>query len=137
MRRRRLSRGIAERRNRKHWCRFPLEKRYNNRMENTRIYDPREEIIEDFLEGQPRAAQWREYRVALQTRLDRAKDELVATAEKSPERREAEDRVKELRTQIRALAEEEAITQFVEESVGNSLTRPRPFPAFDDGDYDE
>ena len=106
-------------------------------MENTHVYDPREEIIEDFLAGQPRAAKWREFRVALQTRLDRAKDELAATAEKSPERREAEDRVKELRVQIRALAEEEAITQFVEESVGNSLTRPRPFPSFDDGDYDE
>ncbi|MBC8141216.1 MAG: hypothetical protein H7Y38_07220 [Armatimonadetes bacterium] len=106
-------------------------------MENTLIYDPREEIIEDFLDGQLRASKWRELRVALQTRLDRAKEQLSALPATSSERGEIEERITELKTQVRALAEEEAITQFVEESVSNSLTRPRPFPAFDDGDYEE
>ncbi len=106
-------------------------------MENTHVYDPREEIIEEFLDGQLRASKWRELRIALQTRLGRAKEQLAALPDTSSERGEIEERVGELRVQIRALAEEEVITQFVEESVGNSLTRPRPFPAFDDGDYDE
>jgi len=106
-------------------------------MENTHLYDPREEIIEDFLDGQLRAAKWRELRIALQTRLDRAKEQLATLSPTSSERGEIEERIAELKTQVRALAEEEVITQFVEESVANSLTRPRPFPAFDDGDYDD
>lgn len=102
---------------------------------NTETFDPRDEVIEDFLEGQPRAARWREYRLALQTRLDAAKEKIGHTAEGSGERAELDDRIKELRDQIRVLAEEEAITQFVEDSVLSSLSRPRALPDFDDDGY--
>ncbi|MBC8137984.1 MAG: hypothetical protein H8F28_19055 [Fibrella sp.] len=102
---------------------------------DTETFDPRDEVIEDFLEGQPRAARWREYRLALQTRLDAAKEKIAQTTEGSGERAELDDRIKELREQIRVLAEEEAITQFVEDSVRSSLTRPRPLPDFDDEEY--
>lgn len=104
-------------------------------METTYIYDPREEIIEDFLDGQLRATKWRELRVALQTRLDRAKEQLSALPGTSSERGEIEERITELRVQVRALAEEEAITQFVEDSVRSSLSRPRALPDFDDDGY--
>ncbi|MBC7807359.1 MAG: hypothetical protein H7145_14565 [Akkermansiaceae bacterium] len=102
---------------------------------DTETFDPRDEVIEDFLEGQPRAARWREYRLALQTRLDAAKEKVALTAEGSGERTELDDRIKELREQIRVLAEEEAITQFVEDSVRSSLSRPRALPDFDDDGY--
>ncbi len=101
---------------------------------NTETFDPRDEVIEDFLEGQPRAERWREYRLALTTRLDAAKEKHAATTEGTADRAELDERIKELREQIRVLAEEEAITQFVEDSVRSSLTRPRTMPDFD---YDE
>lgn len=101
-------------------------------MENPALYDPREEIIEEFLDGQPRAAKWREYKEALRTRLAIAREKRDALPESSPERAEWEQKVVELREQVRVLAEEEAITEFVEDSVRASVSRPRPFPDFDD-----
>ena len=105
-------------------------------MENTPIFDPREEIVEEFLEGAPRAAKWRELRLALQTRLDAAKQAQAMCASGTPEHRACGERVAQLRAQVRALAEEEAITGFVEESVKNSLSRPRPLPSFADDEDD-
>jgi hypothetical protein len=40
-------------------------------------------------------------------------------------------KVEELREQVRVLAEEEAITQFVEDSIRATMTRP---PSFSGGD---
>jgi len=97
-------------------------------------FDPREEVIEEFLEGQPRAQTWRELKDALQTRLDAAKEQRELTKEGSPDREAIEERIAELRQQIYALAEEEAVTQFVEDSVRSSLSRPRPLPNFDEED---
>ena len=96
--------------------------------------DPREEIVEDFLGGAPRAQQWRAYREALQ---DRYRDAVAARDSADPDSPDfvsLEKRVRELREQVQALAEEEAVTQFVEDSVRASLTRPRPFVAPDGED---
>ncbi len=112
--------------------------RYNKRMSYTEkesaIYDPREEVIEEFLEGQPRAGTWRELKEALHTRLVRAREEQEQTRANSPERAAIDERINELKVQIHALAEEEAITQFVEDSVRASLSRPRPLPDFGEED---
>ena len=99
-------------------------------------FDPREEVIEEFLEGQPRAQTWRELKEALSTRLYAAKEQRESTRENTPDRAAIDERIAELQVQIRALAEEEAITQFVEDSVRASLSRPRPLPNFDDEDDD-
>jgi hypothetical protein len=73
-----------------------------------------ETVIEEFLEDQPRAAYWQELTQALYGRL--------RDAEASGDKKRAE----ELRQQVAALAQEAAVTQFVEDSVRASLARPRP-----------
>jgi hypothetical protein len=73
-----------------------------------------ETVIEDFLEEQPRAAYWQELTNALKERLEDAKQ------------LGDDKRVDELKGQIAVLAQEAAITQFVEDSVRHSLARPRP-----------
>lgn len=102
----------------------------------TVTFDPREEVIEDFLDGQPRAETWREYKEALSSRLKYALADLKASLPDSPDRAALEEKVAELREQVAALAQEEAITQFVEDSVRSSLSKPRPFPDFGDDDED-
>ena len=71
---------------------------------------PEDALIEAYLEGAPRAHTWGELREALEARLEAA-----ATATE----------VETLRRQIAALAQEEAITRFVEDTVRISLARPR------------
>lgn len=94
-----------------------------------------EEIIEEFLEGEPRAQVWRELRQALEGRLRDAiteRDAAFADPGVSPKEREA--RVRELRAQVRALATEEAVTTFVEDSVRQTLNRP-PRPRDFDAEF--
>ena len=85
--------------------------------------DP-DQPIKDFLEGQPRAHFWRELRETLAERLRDALAERDALPEDDPTRPTREKRVRELRAQVAALAQEEAVTQFVEDSVRASLSRP-------------
>ena len=92
-----------------------------------------DEVIEEFLEGQPRAQVWRELRETLAARLRDAVVERDALPEGDERRAELEKRVRTLRRQVAALAEEEAVTQFVEDSVGASLARPlSPHPDDED-----
>ena len=96
-------------------------------------------VIEDFLDGQPRANQWREMRETLQVRLNDAKAARDKAAPESRERMASEKKVRELKAQVAALMTEEAVTQFVEDSVRASLSRPRHASRFadesdDDGD---
>jgi hypothetical protein len=84
-----------------------------------------DEIIKEFLEGQPRASYWRELRDSLHGRLREAEAELKAVPASDPNRAALEKRVEDLREQVAALATEEAVTQFVEDSVRSSLNRPR------------
>ena len=74
--------------------------------------DDVERVIEEFLEGKPRAATLRELRQALEAKLRRLEDDPSA----SPEQLE------ELREQARVLYEEELITQFVEDSIRFTLS---------------
>jgi hypothetical protein len=86
--------------------------------------DP-DEVIEEFLEGQPRADLWRDLRQTLAERLADAVAARDAVPEGEPGRIPLEKRVAELRDQVAALAQEEAVTRFVEDSVRASLNRPR------------
>lgn len=85
-----------------------------------------EQVIDEFLEGQPRAALWRELRETLAARLAEAVAERDAVPDGDARRGALERRVRELRDQVAALAQEEAVTQFVEDSVRASLARPAP-----------
>ncbi len=82
-----------------------------------------ERVIEEFLQGQPRAHQWREWKEALKKRLYYLQKELSSLPpEASVEEREnLEQRIKETQEQIRALEIEEIITQFVEDSIRLAL----------------
>ncbi len=99
--------------------------------------DPRDEVIEEFLAGAPRADKWREYHDVLLARYRDAVSARDAADPDAPGFSELEKRVRELREQVRVLAEEEAVTRFVEDSVRASLTRPRPFvvPGDDEDDF--
>jgi len=100
--------------------------------------DPQtEQAVDEFLDGQLRAAEWRAFREALAARLKDAVAERDGIPEDDPARAALEARIAELREQVRVLAEEEAITGFVEESVRASLTRPAPPPRWDDDPDDE
>ena len=70
-------------------------------------------IIEEFLDGAPRAETWSKLHEALALRLEAA-------------RREGDTpQIEQLKQQVAALAQEEAITRFVEDSVRVTLVRPR------------
>jgi hypothetical protein len=102
--------------------------------EVTRRENPLEEqVIEEFLEGQPRAEEWKELTAALQGRLKDAREQRDALPADDPRRADWEARIAELNEQIAVLATEAAITEFVEDSVRMSLSRPRR-PGMDEDD---
>lgn len=70
-----------------------------------------ERVIEEFLEGKPRASTLRELRLALEQRLRRLEEDPSTPPEQ----------IQELREQVRVLYEEELITQFVEDSIRFTL----------------
>ena len=93
-------------------------------------------VIEEFLEAEPRAQFWRELRESLQGRLNDAKKALEAASPQDPQQKSLEARVNELREQVAALAQEEAVTEFVEDSVRQSVNKVQRPGAFIDG-FDE
>jgi hypothetical protein len=97
-----------------------------------------EKALDDFLEGQPRSSQWREMRLSLQDRLRDAITARDAAIERGEPQPALERKVRDLREKVSALAQEEAITRFVEDSVRSSLMRPLPagFGGEDDAGYD-
>lgn len=74
--------------------------------------DDVERVIEEFLDGKPRASTLRNLRLALEAKLRRMEQDPSASSEQ----------VQELREQVRVLYEEELITQFVEDSVRFTLS---------------
>lgn len=74
--------------------------------------DDVERVIEEFLDGKPRASALRDLRLALEAKLRRMEQDPSA----SPEQ------VQQLREQVRVLYEEELITQFVEDSIRFTLS---------------
>ncbi|MEI6433021.1 MAG: hypothetical protein WCP07_12615 [bacterium] len=94
-------------------------------------------VIEEFLEGEPRAEFWRELRESLQERLSSAVENLGQITPEHPDYKAQETRVAELRQQVRALATEEAVTEFVEDSIRRTLNRPLRFGAVYMDEFDE
>lgn len=74
--------------------------------------DDVERVIEEFLDGKPRASTLRDIRLALEAKLRRMEQDPSASSEQ----------IQELREQVRVLYEEELITQFVEDSVRFTLS---------------
>lgn len=95
------------------------------------MYHP-DTILESFLEGKPRAETWRQLRETLGERLKRLKEELEALPDGAPGAASLRKKVEETRQQVAALAEEEAISRFVEDSVRATIARPHPLEALDD-----
>ncbi|MES2460000.1 MAG: hypothetical protein V4671_05400, partial [Armatimonadota bacterium] len=109
-------------------------------LENTPVELPNpkdtedEQIVGEFLGDQPRAETWRSYKEVLAVRLKEALESRDAAAPDSLQYLNLDKKVRELREQVRVLAEEEAITQFVEDSVRATMTRPQSFHAGDESD---
>ena len=73
-----------------------------------------EQLIEQVLEGHPRAEQWRQWREALEERLEKL---LELKAKGIIEYPDLDQRIEELKRYIAVLREEEIITEFVEQQV--------------------
>ena len=95
--------------------------------------DPADDAIDGFLVGAPRADVWRDLRETLQRRRDSLRAERDSLPEGDPRRATLARKVAETDTQIDALAREEAVTRFVEDTVRATLALPRP----DDPDPDD
>lgn len=74
--------------------------------------DEVERVIEQFLDGKPRASDLRAWRMALEEKLRRLEQDPSTPPEQ----------LQEVREQVRILREEELITQFVEDSVRFTLS---------------
>ena len=90
-----------------------------------------DDVINDFMGGTPRANQWRELRIVLEERLVDAKLQLQATEVGSAAHRSLQRKVKEMTLQVTALFQEEAVAQFVEDSVIATVSRPHPLEVMD------
>ena len=90
--------------------------------------DPTEQVIDEFLEGGPRAEDLAQMVQALQSR--RRAFVLERDAALPDQRRQWEEAIREIDEQIRVLREEEAITRFVEHSIRATINRYVP----DEGD---
>lgn len=75
-----------------------------------------ERTVDAFLDGRPRAAQLTKMRQALQRRLEGLQSAL-GRAVLSEERERLGKEIAQLRCQVEAIAREELITEFVEDSV--------------------
>lgn len=85
-----------------------------------------DDVIDDFMGGKPRANQWRELRIVLEARLADTKVQLEATSPGTSEHRSLQRKVKEMTTQVNVLIQEEAVAQFVEDSIVATVSRPHP-----------
>jgi hypothetical protein len=83
--------------------------------------DPLDEVIEEFLEEHPRAHEWKEWRRVLSERLAglrEQRDALPAGADAS----ELDGKIAEVEGYLAVLAEEAAITEFIESSIRATVT---------------
>jgi phage shock protein A len=81
-----------------------------------------EEAIRDFLGDRPDSAQLNNWRVTLEDRLKALEEEWKRSGETAPG---LKNKIQALKKQIAALQEEEAVTQFVEDSVRVTLAMGR------------
>ena len=86
-----------------------------------------ERVIEEFLGENPRASEWRALRQALTERLTglrRQRQQAVGNPQTDPVRLAALDaQISALDRQVAALETEEAVAQFVEDSIKVTLAR--------------
>jgi len=96
-----------------------------------------EKIIEEFMAGDGRAQQWRAMRESLQDRLKALRAERASTT--STEAIAGLDRrIAQIVEQVRVLEQEEAVSQFVEDSVRATLRASvMRGPGLDDDDEEE
>lgn len=89
-----------------------------------------EQVIEDFLGDTPRAAQWRALRQALTERLTalrrQRREEAQSDAPAAARLQALEAQIAALDRQVAALETEEAVSQFVEDSIKVTLSRAAP-----------
>ena len=93
------------------------------------LNDDTNRLIEEALEGRPRASELASMVASLEERRDDVRRELISDSENA----ELRSRVKALDQQILALREELAITDFVESSVRAAAQRPGQ--AIDDDEW--
>lgn len=74
-----------------------------------------ERLIEQVLEGHPRAYQWRQWREALEERLEKLLE--MKRKGSTDEYPDLDERIEELKRYIAVLREEEIMTEFVEQQV--------------------
>jgi hypothetical protein len=85
-----------------------------------------ERAIEDFLGDSPRAAQWRALRQALSERLAAQRREYLQKAESGAEPgrlRSLKAQIASMERQLTALETEDAVSQFVEDSIKVTVAR--------------
>lgn len=80
-----------------------------------------EDAIRDFLGDRPGAEQLREWRSTLERRLEMLQQDLERPGSGPSTESKIAGKIKELKRQIEALREEEAVTRFVEDSVRVTL----------------
>jgi hypothetical protein len=90
-----------------------------------------DDVISDFMGGTPRANQWRELRLVLEDRLADVKLQLDDAPAGGTVQRGLTRKVKEMSLQVNALLQEEAVAQFVEDSVIATVSRPHPLEVMD------
>ena len=83
-----------------------------------------DEVIDELLDGRPRAIDLAEMVAALEARRESFAREL-ASSETEERTKEWQARIREVDAQIKTLQEEQAITGFVENSIRVSVNRPR------------
>ena len=89
-----------------------------------------DETIREFLGERPAAAELRGWRDALERRLEALEGDRTRTT--GPAAASLESKIAQLKRQITALQEEEAITQFVEDSVRVTLAMGAVSQGMDD-----
>ncbi len=88
-----------------------------------------EQVIQEFLGENPRAAEWRAMRQALAERLTalrRQRREEESAGAEAARLRSLDVQVAALERQVAALETEEAVSQFVEDSIKVTLARSQP-----------
>ncbi|MFM7321811.1 MAG: hypothetical protein ACKO5K_09845 [Armatimonadota bacterium] len=88
--------------------------------------DTTDRAVDDFLEGNPRAEDWRRLRLALENRLSDLRAHLASTPRGDSTHARARRQIVELEAQVDALRQEEAVSRFVEDSVRATISLPRP-----------
>jgi hypothetical protein len=93
-----------------------------------------EEIIETFFGENARSGELRELKETLQTRLRIVTAERDALPDTDGGRAVLERKIRELKEQVTVLAQEEAVSAFVEDSVRATLFRPDASGDLGEGD---